>query len=619
MNNLKEIQVAGLLHDFGKFIRKYNGGKGKHAILSGEFIENNKELCLGCDTDTIVGIVAAHHSDVTPLFEKTVGIEIEPNKKVEATVANKVYSLTTNENKDMLKILTMADSLSASSDRRSETSGNTAGHSDYAPLWSPIAQVFGDRLAVKSGYNYKVYNYNGTDDTKDTVLSTLNDSDFSKNMLDSYNKIKTEMGKLTDIDSLLALLEKCWSTVNANTWRPAGSTLGNTTTSLFDHSKTTSAIAGCLLVNKLNNVKISLDNPKIDVWHLTYIGEHISIRDTIKKELNRIGLSSACIIGNTDNEIYFMYPASEAGSIIDNIKQLNVEIYKQYGETINFEIAKDWQFKNCDKSLSERYTSKFIGVLDVINSVNAPDRYKDASTSKNNTLGGYKVNHYEYILEQIIENNDSISKLATTLRIFEMFSREVEAYLVEHGCKVIESSFDNCVYTVNNNDVHQLESDINNIYKKYMSNCTGLTFSNVNENRYVDGINLINSELDSFSKKRKLEDRDSYIKIRNKMFKIEALGHYKKISESASKVAKNTLYKVLKLYSEILQYETDGNAEHLVSLSKFQYLISNEADENSKAFEKKSLQAVWDAEQNKIKSLATIYYEDILAESRRKR
>ena len=619
MNNLKEIQVAGLLHDFGKFIRKYNGGKGKHAILSGEFIENNKELCLGCDTDTIVGIVAAHHSDVTPLFEKTVGIEIEPNKKVEATVANKVYSLTTNENKDMLKILTMADSLSASSDRRSETSGNTAGHSDYAPLWSPIAQVFGDRLAVKSGYNYKVYNYNGTDDTKDTVLSTLNDSDFSKNMLDSYNKIKTEMGKLTDIDSLLALLEKCWSTVNANTWRPAGSTLGNTTTSLFDHSKTTSAIAGCLFVNKLNNVKISLDNPKIDVWHLTYIGEHISIRDTIKKELNRIGLSSACIIGNTDNEIYFMYPASEAGSIIDNIKQLNVEIYKQYGETINFEIAKDWQFKNCDKSLSERYTSKFIGVLDVINSVNAPDRYKDASTSKDNTLGGYKVNHYEYILEQIIENNDSISKLATTLRIFEMFSREVEAYLVEHGCKVIESSFDKCVYTVNNNDVHQLESDINNIYKKYTSNCTGLTFSNVNENRYVDGINLINSELDSFSKKRKLEDRDSYIKIRNKMFKIEALGHYKKISESASKVAKNTLYKVLKLYSEILQYETDGNAEHLVSLSKFQYLISNEADENSKAFEKKSLQAVWDAEQNKIKSLATIYYEAILAESRRKR
>ena len=619
MNNLKEIQVAGLLHDFGKFIRKYNGGKGKHAILSGEFIENNKELCLGCDTDTIVGIVAAHHSDVTPLFEKTVGIEIEPNKKVEATVANKVYSLTTNENKDMLKILTMADSLSASSDRRSETSGNTAGHSDYAPLWSPIAQVFGDRLAVKSGYNYKVYNYNGTDDTKDTVLSTLNDSDFSKNMLDSYNKIKTEMGKLTDIDSLLALLEKCWLTVNANTWRPAGSTLGNTTTSLFDHSKTTSAIAGCLLVNKLNNVKISLDNPKIDVWHLTYIGEHISIRDTIKKELNRIGLSSACIIGNTDNEIYFMYPASEADSIIDNIKQLNVEIYKQYGETINFEIAKDWQFKNCDKSLSERYTNKFIGVIDVINSVNAPDRYKDASTSKNSTLGGYKVNHYEYILEQIIENNDSISKLATTLRIFEMFSREVEAYLVEHGCKVIESSFDKCVYTVNNNDVHQLESGINNIYKKYTSNCTGLTFSNVNENRYVDGINIINSELDSFSKKRKLEDRDSYIKIRNKMFKIEALGHYKKISESASKVAKNTLYKVLKLYSEILQYETDGNAEHLVSLSKFQYLISNEADENSKAFENKSLQAVWDAEQNKIKPLATIYYEAILAESRRKR
>lgn len=619
MDNLKEIQVAGLLHDFGKFIRKYNGGKGKHAILSGEFLESNKELCLGCNVDTIVSLVAAHHSDATPLFEKTVGIEIEPNKKVEATVANKVYSSTLSVNKDMLKILTMADSLSASSDRRSETSEGTAGHSDYAPLWSPIAQVFGDRLAVKSGYDYKVYEYTGTDDAKDTVLNNLNDSNFIENMLDSYSKIKTEMSKLTDTDSLLALLEKCWSTVNANTWRPAGSTLGNTTTSLFDHSKTTSAIAGCLLINKLNGARISLDSPKIDVWHLTCVSEHISIRDTIKKELSRVGLSSACIIGNTDNEIYFMYPASEAGGIIDNIRKLNVEIYKKYGETINFEIAKDWQFKNCDKSLSERYTKRFMGVLDVINSVNTAVEYKSTSNNKDNAFGGYKVNHYDYILEQIIENNDSISKLATTLRIFEMFSKEAEAYLVEHGCKVIESSFNKCIYTVNDTDVHQLENDINDIYKKYTSNCTGLTFSNVNTSKYIDGINIINSELDSFSKKRKLEDKGSYIKIRNKLFKIEALGHYKKISESASKVAKNTLYKVLKLYSEILQYETDGNAEHLVSLSKFQYLISNEADENSKAFEKKSLQAVWDAEQNKIKSLATIYYEAILAESRRKR
>lgn len=622
MDNLKEvqeIQVAGLLHDFGKFIRKYNGGKGKHAILSGELLENNKELCLGCDIDTIVGLVASHHSDSASLFEKTVGVEIEPDKVVTATLADKVYSSVINVDKGKLKILTMADSLSASSDRRSETSEGTSGHSDYAPLWSPVAQVFGDRLAVKSGYDYKVYEYKGTDDTKATVLSDLNDSDFSKNMLNSFNKIKTEMSKLTDIDSLLALLEKCWTTVNANTWRPTGSTLGNTTTSLFDHSKTTSAIAGCLLVNKQNNVRVNLDSPNIDIWHLTCTGEHLSVRDTIRKELDRVGLSSACIIGNTDNEIYFMYPSSEAGNIIVNIKKLNAEIYKQYGETINFEIAKDWQFKNCDKSLSERYTTKFIGVLDVINSANTTVGNNDTSNNKNSTFGGYKVNHYDYILEQITENNDSISKLATTLRVFEMFSREVETYLVEHGCKVIESSFDKCVYTVKDSDVHKIESDINTIYKKYTSNCTGLTFSNVNGNRYIDGVNIINSELESFSKKRKLEDRGSYVKIRNKLFKIEAIEHYKNISRSASEVAKSTLFKVLKLYSDIIQYETDSNAEHLVSLSKFQYLISNEADENSKAFEKKSLQAVWDAEQNKIKPLATIYYEAILAESRRKR
>lgn len=618
MEDLKEIQVAGLLHDLGKFVRKYNGGKGKHGVLSGELIECNKELTLGCSVDNIVGLVASHHSDDSQSFEKTVGVEIKPGTQVTATLADKVYDSAKNVDKDLLRILTMADSLSASSDRRSETSGGTAGHCEYAPLWSPIAQVFGSRLAVKSGSNYQVYEYTGNDDSKETVTSQSNDSDFNKNVLNSFRVLTSEMEDLTDVESLISLLEKCWSTVNANTWRPAGSTLGNTTTSLFDHSKTTSAIAGCLLVNKQNRVNFSSDSPNIDIWHLTYVGKKLNVRDAIKNELSKVGLSSACIIGSTDNEIYFMFPSSEFKSLTENIKQLNAKMYTEYGETINFEVAKNWQFKNCDKALADRFSTKFTGVLDVIGKVDAKEAEVETITDEDKTVGGYKVNHYNYILNQIIANNDSISKLATTLRIFEMFSRDAEKFLREHNCKVIEASFDKCIYTVNKEDVHKIEVGINTIYKKYVLNVSGLTFSSITANRYVDGVGLLESELEDFSARRKTDDAESYVKIRDKVFKIAALEYYNKVLKESSVINKSTLFKVLKLYDDILQYSRDNNAEHLVSLSKFMYVIANESDENSKAFELKCMQAIWDDKQSKIKSLATVYYEAILEASRRK-
>ena len=619
MENLKELQVAALLHDFGKFVRKYNGGRGKHAVLSGEFLKDNEQLCVGYDADTIISLVAAHHSDTAESYNNTVGVTIEPGKTVSAKTADSVYSLAEKADKELLRLLVLADSLSASSDRRSETSGGTAGHFEYAPLRSPIAQVFGKTLAVKSGYNYRVYEYNGTDDSKATVTSQLNDSNFDTNVIESYNKIKDGLSALTDTESLLVLLQKCWSTVNANTWKPAGSGCCNTTTSLFDHSKTTSAIAGCLLINKRNNVKVNEEAPNIDVWHMTCVGNNISLGNTIKIGLHNIGLTSACIIGNTGNEIYFMYPSSERENMVNNVKELNIEMHKRYGETLNFEIAENWQFKHCNESLSERFSNKFVGVLDVIGKVSVEDNKKETYNNIEKTIGGYVLNHYDYVINQIVENNDSISKLATTLRLFEMFSKETKLYLEDHGCRLIESSFNKCIYTVDKDDMHKIEAGIDSLYKKYVLDCTGLTFSNVTTDRYYDGVNLIKSELEAFSKRRKIEDNESYMKIRDKLFKLGALDYYKRMLTSASKVGKNTLFKVLKLYDDIIQYEEDHNAEHLVSLSKLQYLIANEGDEASKAFEKNCLQAVYDAEQDRIKPVATIYYEAILEESRRKR
>ena len=632
MENLKEIQVAGLLHDIGKFVRKYNGGKGKHAVLSGEFIALNKNLCIRCDIDKVIGLVAAHHSDDSKSFSNSVGVNIEHNKVVSAAVANEVYALAKNADKDLLKILTMADSLAASSDRRSETGIGTSGHCEYAPLWSPIGQVFGKRLAVRSGHEYKVYNYQGENDLKETVK--LNDSNFENNVIENYKQFKQGIDDLTDdIEILLGILDDCWSTVNANTWRPAGSTIGNTTTSLYDHSKLTSAIAGCLLINKNNGVKISIDNPNIDVWHVLCTGDH-DINCEIAREIDNLELSSACVIGCADammckgKEIYFIYPSSETEKLIENTRELNNYLYSSYGETINFEIARNWKFKNCDKSLHERFNERFIGILDVVNKLNVREPLRgigcgtfgeDEPFYEEGTFAGFKINHYDYILDSIVRNNDSISKLATTLRVFTDFSAEIEAYLRENKCYMQYESFDNCIYSIDKNKIHQIEKGIAEIYRKYVGDCIGLTFSNITTSRFSDAVDLLNSELDTYSKNRKIEDNESYVKIESRYFKIKAIDLYTRITNKASKVSKNTLFKIIKLYDEILQYADDNNAEHLVSLSKFQYLIANEADENSKQFEQECLQVVYDADKDKIKPSATIYYEAIVVESRRKR
>lgn len=620
-NYIKELQIAGLLHDTGKFIRKYNGGSGKHAILSGIFLNNHRDELskISVDVETVVSLATAHHPYSRDEFNNIIGKTIEPDVKILAVNADKTYMISEGVNKELLKIITLADSLSASSDRYSETSGKNGSGAPYAPLWSSIAQVMGEKLAVKAGSAYKVYEYSGEDDSKSTVTGALNDSDFVENITKSYKGLLEALNKMKDAEELISILSKYWSTVNANTWRPNGEKIGNTTTSLFDHSKTTAAIAGCLYINKQNNVNIGELNPNIDIWYLEVIGEHKTAVDIAIEELHKVELLSSALIGGTDKEVYFMYPGSERERLKDSLKKLNEEMFIKYGETINYSIAENWQFKKCRDSFNSRFTTKYFGIKDLIGKVVPQSNFSKTSVGFSDYIAGYQLSHFDYIVEQATTNTESISKLATTLRVFEMFSSEVKKILDKHCCDILYMSLDKCIYTVENEEKHNIESEIHKVFCNFVGNSTGIVFSNIAADRYVDSIGILEQELLTYKNNRKSEDKDTYIKIGKNLYKISALNTYNNVVVTADKINKSTIFKIIKLYEEALQISSDNNPEHLIALSKLQYLISNEKDENSKAFEQKCKQALFDEEQCKIKPQANVYYEALKDASRRKR
>ena len=604
-DELYAVQVAGLLHDFGKFCHKYNGGKAKHNLLSSIFVANHTELLVGADAMQVINLVLKHHDLTIDDFKNAIGSNIEPDSPVTSNdIRTMNESYNDSSNAKLVKLLRIADSLSASGDRASETGGEKGAHAEYALIWSPIAKAMGkDDIAVKSSSDYSVIKYIGEDDTKNTVLS--NDSEFETSMLQKYNTIIAALPKLKTVEDLNALLEKEWSTVNPNTWRPENSKIGNTTTSLYDHSKTTAAIAGCLYVDD--------DGNGIDIVKIHLNGTNDLLYDFVMKELNAIGLYSMCIISKTKNDIVFMYPDNKLDDLQIAISKFNHEIFSKYGEIVDYEIAWSWQFKNCTKTFKERFASKKYGVLDVINE--CPTMNAERNDRCFDILVGYRLTNFEYIINHLMDNNDSISKVTTSLRIFEMFASDVENILKDIGADIVELSLDSCYFSVKNiEEYYTIACRINDCYEKYVLDSTGLIISNVRCDKYCDNLARIKSQLQTYYDKRDEKDNKSYIKIRKNLYPFGALGTYLNVKKRIvnEDISTSALIKLIKIMGDLIMYLDTGNNEYLIALSRLHRLITNEKNEINKAFEKLCLSRIYDVEKDTLNNASLkIYYQAI--------
>lgn len=587
-NQIKEMYIAGLLHDIGKYIHKCNGNKASHQILSQMFILNNPDICLGNDVNKIANIVANHHMNPNVPGE---GVLISPFQSVTADLLKKAsdnFKITSYN--EEINILKKADSMSASSDRASEIEGERGTSSPYAPLISPIGRVFNKRLALKHGREYEVYEFTGTTDTKDVVENL--DKNCTKHIENSFNAFMADIQTVKYINGLNDVLKLYWSTVNANTWRPAGESLGNTTTSLYDHSKTTAAIAVCIYINK--QLKKGADTD-IDIIHLIYNGMNNSLKDLSEKILSKYSLNKVNIISCTDNEAYIMIPDSLREDFKIDLKELNAKLFTECGDLIDYELGTQWKFKDCRETFKSRFNDRHYGILDIIGKaqpeVNTESENNLNNQLKNKFIGGYSIEGFDYIIGKILNDNDSISKVSTTFRIFEYFNDEVEKLLILNGCTVIRSELSLCVYSADNIEhIHKMEKHIQFMFDKFVKGVTGLYFTYMKFDKYKGTLKAIENELETrrinLNVEEKIKGKGLYstILINGSRYKMGALNKYNDYIKIINGIDKSFLFNVKEHLEDLLLYDTDKDSSHLISISRLNYLMNQAKEEDKKAF-----------------------------------
>ena len=579
---MKEIDrryLEGFHHDIGKFVQKEIGRIVPHQVLSALVLLDTPTLCDEQSINTIL-----NHHEVPESFIS--GYELYPGKKVTPEMVKDLQRIANlPKDKDAIKILRLADSLSASSDRYSETHGKNGSSSAHAPLISVLGQAFNKRIAIKHGMNYEAYEWNGADDGEETVKK--NDANFTLNVHKANQEYRTEMSKVSSIEDVDDIEKRLFSTVNANTWRPFGEVLGNTTTSLYDHSRTTAAIAACIQVNKDHGDILPGDNDEtanIDVIHLSYHGNAYLASDVLTDVLEKYNLRDFNIICQTEEEAYAFLPGTITLGVLSYLKDWNKKLWKECGDTIDYELAYNWQFKHCDKTFSDRFTKSFYGVLNVSGTPGDDSQGKEylAKRGSGNWICGFGINHYDAILNKTMTGSGSVSKFATLLRIFSDFSVEVEEYLSANKCYVLLQTFSECIYVVPEDKIHFVERGIWNIWKKYSCEVTGLTFASYEFNRYQDCVSIIGEKIES-ARNRLVFGKDgdvTTVPVGSRRFRIQGLGKYDMVLQEAKDVPNAVLYKLIKIFEDGTAYLKDHDRIHFKSVSMISYVSQKTNDDN---------------------------------------
>jgi len=219
------IILGGLLHDIGKFLQKGNFGtlntKGKHPEVSGIFIRAFFEhLQKICDTKLLEILVMKHHE--SPDFPQELKVQSAPE-----------------EWRPFAYLVSRADNYSSS-----ERGDQKEQYQDYRKR--PLDTVF-SRLSIgketPEPLQYKAGVYS-PENTFPVILDQQMEADLNlilKSFGEEFNKIVATASSFDSFyNQLFSLLQKY-------TWCiPSNSQEKIADVSLFDHLKTTSAIAACL-------------------------------------------------------------------------------------------------------------------------------------------------------------------------------------------------------------------------------------------------------------------------------------------------------------------------------------------------------------------------------------
>lgn len=617
MNEIERRYLEGFHHDDGKFAQKEVGRVAPHQVLSALLLMESSALCDDQSINTIL-----NHHDLPDSFGS--GYELYPGKTVTPEMVSKLRKIADlPKDQDAIKILRTADCLSASSDRWSETRGKNGASAAFAPLISVLGQAFDKRIAIRHGQNYETYEWNGMDDGEEAVGK--NDPNYKRSIHKANQAYREEISKVSSLEDIDEIEKEFFTTVNANTWRPYGESIGNTTTSLYDHSRTTAAIAACLQVNKDHGEKIpseSAETANIDIIHLTYHGNAYLAGDILTDVLEKYNLLDLNIICQTEEEAYAFLPRTITLGFLSYLKDWNKKIWKECGDCLDYEIAYNWQFRHCDKSFYDCFTKRFYGALNISEIPGDGTQEKEylTKTCSGKWICGFGINHYESILDKTMTGTGSVSKFATLLRIFSDFSVEVEDYLASNKCQVLLQTFSECLYVVPEEKIHDVEREIWNIWKKYSCEVTGLTFASYEFNRYQDCMSIVAEKIEN--KKNTLifgKNGDATtIPIGSKRFRIQGLDKYYMVLKEAKDIPNAVLYKLIKIYEDGTAYLKDHDPIHFKAVSMINYVSQKSNDENVIQFCKKRKTDLFSEANKEITTVSEIVLEALKKAARSK-
>ena len=241
--NLRQgIYLAALLHDIGKFWQR---GVPSKKVLSSNTLNMRESICPTNKHNRPTHIHALFTSEFFETFSKIFPGEIDhEDEKIQlGNLSARHHKYNLNEYE---KIIKFADRLSSGHDRREDTDEDQQSSSyqyKKIPLLNPFDVIYETRKAENRSY----FPFTPLD-TNDSIFAQCNvditqsrEEDYKK----QWEKFIAEIEQLPT-GSFNALSHSLQSLLRKYTWCIPSSTNDLPDVSLYDHLKTTAAIATCL-------------------------------------------------------------------------------------------------------------------------------------------------------------------------------------------------------------------------------------------------------------------------------------------------------------------------------------------------------------------------------------
>ncbi len=272
MKEDEKIVLSALLHDIGKFWQR-TGESRNHAELGSKFIADFVPKNILKEYDSLIVLVKRHHGS----FEHQTK---DFSSNYQDLDKFKIKDIITLKGYIDLKKLIIADWLS--SGEREDLEGEEEGKPKITPLISVFSQIKLKNSSKENDDKNEVeycYRLNPLSTSKESIFPVSKDFKLSKEEYkDLWDNFVTEIRNIKSITNFSEYFNKIFYILQKYTWCiPSAVYKSRPDVSLFDHLKTTCAIACCLY----NSNEIYLNNI------MTAFSEYWKIkRDMQRKYLN---------------------------------------------------------------------------------------------------------------------------------------------------------------------------------------------------------------------------------------------------------------------------------------------------------------------------------------------